>query len=161
MRCPDLTSAEENRARERALATARGWRAEGLFEGFPDRVDWFHGSLPPDALARVLFIDYSYWNELSGGSRRPADVRATLESGALPGWVTEIGTDWCFELAARLATTPTVDDLIVMATPSLDKMVLLEGHARLSAVFVGGHDRRLTVNAYVGLSPAVTQWPCF
>lgn len=161
LRRPDLSSERENRARERALAVARGWRDSGLFTGFPDKVDWYHGVLPPDALARVRFIEYSYWNELSGGSRRPADVLPTLRAGRLPGWLSELGTDWCFQLAAQLATAEAVDDLIVMATPDLGSLVLLEGHARMTAIFVGGHQRRLTVRAYLGLSPAVEQWSCF
>jgi len=158
---PDLGSDQENRARERALATARGWRDAELFEGFPGDVDWYHGVLPPETLSRVRFIDYSYWNELSGGSRRPADVAATLRSGRLPAWLIELGTDWCFTLAARLATAETVDDLIIMATPDLDELVLLEGHARLTAIFVGGLQRRLTISGYLGLSPRIEQWSCF
>jgi hypothetical protein len=161
VRSPDLDSEEENRARERALAAARGWRDSELFEGFPESVDWFHDVLPPDTLARVRFIDYSYWNELSGGSRRPADVLSTLRSGRLPRWLSELGTDWCFQLAARLATAQAVDDLIVMSTPELDRFVLLEGHARITAIFVGGLQRRLTVRAYLGLSPAIAQWCCW
>lgn len=161
VRSPDLGSAAENEARERALAAARGWRDTELFEGFPETVDWYHGVLQPDVLSRVRFIDYSYWNELSGGSRRPADVLPTLRSGKLPTWLTELGTDWCFEFAARLATAETVDDLIVMATPDLGDLVLLEGHARLTAIFVGGLQRRLTVRAYLGLSAEIGQWDCF
>jgi hypothetical protein len=161
VRSPDLTSDRENRARERALAMARGWRDAELFEGFPQQVDWYHGVLPPDVLTRVRFIDYSYWNELSGGSRRPADVLATLRSGRLPVWLSELGTDWCAQFAARLATAEAVEDLIVMATPDLRRLVLLEGHARLTAIFVGGLQRRLTVRAYLGLSEAIEQWGCF
>ena len=161
VRNPDLGSAEENRARERALAAARGWRDADLFEGFPEQIDWYHGVLPPDVLARVRFIDYSYWNELSGGSRRPADVLATLRSGKLPSWLTDRGTDWCFRFAARLTTAEAVDDLIVMATPDLGELVLLEGHARLTAVFVGGQQGRIVIRAYVGVSPAIRQWGCF
>jgi hypothetical protein len=161
VRRPDLTSAKENRARERALAVARGWRDAELFEGFPEQVDWYHGVLPPDVLTRVRFIDYSYWVELSGGSRRPADVADTLRSGRLPAWLSELGTDWCFQFEARLATAEAVEDLIVMATPDLSRLVLLEGHARLTAIFVGGLQRRLTVRAYLGLSDAIGQWGCF
>jgi hypothetical protein len=64
-RSPDLGSEEENHARDRALAAARGWRDTELFEGFPEMVDWYHGVLQADTLSRVRFIDYSYWNELS------------------------------------------------------------------------------------------------
>jgi hypothetical protein len=159
---PNLDSEEENRARERALSAARGWRTNtGLFTGFPETVEWYHGTLPPDELSRVRFIDYSYWIELSGGSRRPGDVPSNLRAGKLPAWLIEQGTSWCFELAARLGTGGIVDDLIVMATPDLSELVLLEGHARLTAIFVGELHRRLTVHAYLGLSAAVEQWELF
>lgn len=161
VRNPDLGSDQENRARERALSAVRGWRDAELFEGFPDTVDWYHGVLQPGELERVRFIDYSYWNELSGGSRRPADVLATLQAGRLPTWLTKLGTSWCFEFAAQLAKTQVVADLIVMATPDLTELVLLEGHARLTAIFVGGLQRRLTVRAYLGLSEAIKQWSCY
>ena len=161
VRSPDLDSEEENWARERALSRARGWRNTELFEGFPETVEWYHGVMQPDLLSRVRFIDYSYWNELSGGSRRPGDVLATLQAGKLPRWLTKLGTSWCFEFAAELAATEVVDDLIVMATPDLAELVLLEGHARLTAIFVGGLQERLTVRAYLGLSEATEQWSCF
>lgn len=161
VRSPDLGSAEENQARRLALAAARGWRDMELFQGFPEQVEWYHGVLAPDDLERVHFIDYSYWNELSGGSRRPSDVLATLQAGRLPTWLTDLGTSWCFEFAAQLANAQLVDDLIVMGTPDLSKLVLLEGHARLTAIFVGQLQRHLTVRAYLGLSAAIKQWDCF
>lgn len=161
VRSPDLNSEEENRARERALAAARGWPDSELFEGFPTRVDWYHGVLPPAVLSRVRFIDYSYWNALSGGSRRPADVLPTLQSARLPTWLNELGTDWCFQFASQLATAEVVNDLIVMAKPDLGKLVVLEGHARLTAVFIGGLQRRLVIRAYLGLSPEIERWGCF
>jgi hypothetical protein len=159
---PDLGSVEENEAREHALSVARGWRTDaGLFKGFPETVDWYHGPLQPEQLSRVRFINYSYWVELSGGSRRPGDVLATLRAGRLPTWLTELGTRWCFELATRLAAAEVVDDLIVVATPDLSELVVLEGHARLTAIFVGGLQRRLTVRAYLGLSAAIERWELF
>ena len=161
VRNPDLHSEEENRARERALSAARGWRNAELFESFPESVDWYYGVLQADVLSRVRFIDYSYWNELSGGSRRPGDVLATLQAGKLPRWLTKLGTSWCFEFAAQLATAEVVDDLIVMGTPDLGELVLLEGHSRLTAIFVGGLQQRLDVRAYLGLSESIAQWDCF
>lgn len=158
---PDLGSAEENQAREQALSVARGWRDAELFEGFPEKVEWYHGTLQPGDLERVRFIDYSYWAELSGGTRRPADVLPTLQAGTLPRWLIKLGTSWCFEFAAELATAEVVDDLIVMAAPGLGELVLLEGHARLTAIFVGGLQQRLTVRTYLGVSAAIEGWSCF
>ena len=126
-----------------------------------DEVDWYHGVLPPDLVARVRFVDYSSWNELSGGSRRPADAEATVRAGKLPTWLTDLGTGWCSQVAARLATAQAVDDLVVMATPDLGSLVVLEGHARPTAVFVGGLQRSLTIRAYVRLSDAIERGHCF
>lgn len=161
VRSPDLASGDENRARERALAASRGWRDREVFEGFPKTVDWYYGVLPPALLSRVRFIEYSYWNELSGGSRLPVDVLPTLRSGALPAWLTELGTDWCFEFAAELAMTDTVDGLVILATPDLSDLILVEGHARLTAIFVGGLQEHLTVRAFLGLSAATPLWSGF
>lgn len=158
---PDLESEEQNQAREQALSEYRGWRNSELFIQFPGEVEWYHGVLAPDVLERVRFIDYSYWNELSGGSRQARDVRRTIEAGALPEWMSNLGTEWCFEFADQLATSKVVDDLIVMGTPDLADLVLLEGHARLTAIFVGELERRITVNAYMGLSKELSKWDCF
>jgi hypothetical protein len=80
---------------------------------------------------RVRLIDYAYWVLLSGGSRRPTDVLSTLQAGKLPKWLTKLGASWRFDFAAQLAAAEVVDDLIVMTTPHLGQLVLLEGHSRL------------------------------
>lgn len=132
--------------------------------GTPREWDWYYGVLEPDELERVRFIGYSYWNEPSGGSRRPGGVLSTLRAGRLPRWLAELGTTWRFEFAAQLATTEVVDDLIMMSIPALRELVLLEGHARLTAIFVCKLQRRLTVRAYLRLSTAINainQWSCF
>jgi hypothetical protein len=158
----DLTSERQNRRRENALTAARGWRTgTGLFRGFPDDVEWRHGVMTPDEISRVRFINYSYWVELSGGSRRPGDVLPTLRAGRLPAWLTDLGTSWCWELSDRLAADGVVDDLIVMATPDLRDLVVLEGHARLAAMFVGGLEHRITVRAYLGLSSRIDEWDLY
>jgi hypothetical protein len=54
-----------------------------------------------------------------------------------------------------------VDDLIVMATPGLGELVLLDGHARLTPAFAGRLQRRLTVRACLGLSVTLEQWSRF
>lgn len=136
----------------------RGWRDKEIFEGFPATVQWYHGVLEPDELERIRFIEYSYWNALSGGTRRPGDVLSTLQRGRLPRWMSKLGTSWCFEFAAELETTETIDGLIVMASPDLDEIVLLEGHAPLTAIFVGGLQRRLTVSAYLGVTAELESW---
>ncbi|HEY0280302.1 MAG TPA: hypothetical protein VGC32_18710 [Solirubrobacterales bacterium] len=45
--------------------------------------------------------------------------------------------------------------------PATEAEVALEGHARLTAIFVGGLERRLGVHAYLGVSPEIGRWDCF
>ena len=73
---PDLNSERENEARAKALRTARGWGSgEGLFAGFPSDISWVCGIFDPEELEAIRYINYSYWVALSGGSRKPADVK--------------------------------------------------------------------------------------
>jgi hypothetical protein len=157
---PDLTSAAENDARRAALGRTRGWGlGTELFDGFPDDVTWTFGTLAPDELCRVEYIDYSYWNELSGGSRRPADVRATLEADRFPAWMRDLGLDRWYEAATEVGDR--LDDLIVVGPPGLERLVLVEGHARLTALFMAGREREVEVTAYLGVSPTIDSWGCF
>jgi hypothetical protein len=157
-----LTSAGENDRRRGALKTARGWRTgTGLFNGFPARFRWQYGVLDRDELERVRYIEYSYWIELSGGTRRPREVPAALRSGEFPQWMHDVGTDWCAEFATTLRSTRSLGDLIIVGTPDLDRLVALEGHARLTALFVAGLEAEIEVRAFVGTSEQIEEWALF
>lgn len=160
---PDLRSGADNQARRRALAEARGWGTnEGYFAGFPADITWQYAELEVDDLHRTRFIDYSYWTELSGGSRRAADVPAMLQrADRLPLWLREMGLEWPRELAAMTALNGMLGELIVVGTAELAELVLLEGHARLTALFAGGLQEQVTVPAFVGASGSIGQWKFF
>ena len=160
---PDLRSQEQNEARRAALVEARGWGSDdGLFAGFPADVLWQHGVLEPSEVERVRYIRYSYWEVMSGGSRRPAEVRRTLERpDDLPPWFVDIGLEWPIELAAVIAKNGVPGEPIVVGTPNLHDLVVLEGHARLTALFVGGLQDQVSVPAYLGTSPNIRSWNLF
>jgi hypothetical protein len=82
---PDLDDDAENQARLRLLTQHReyGTRA-GLFEGFPDDVRWQWMAITPAELARVRYIDYDYWVELSGGTRLAVDAAPRIRAGVAP-----------------------------------------------------------------------------
>src|SRR5438093_1004779 len=70
VRRPDLADAAGNEARRRLLDEHRAYeRREGLFNGFPLDVAWHRAALSPDEVLEILFIDWDWWLELSGGSR--------------------------------------------------------------------------------------------
>jgi hypothetical protein len=135
--CQLVRSSRENQARERALAAARAGQIPGV-RGLP-RAGGLVSRRPatrrPGAgrLHWLLILEPAVGG-LPTARRRPPGPAVRK----LPAWLTSLGTDWCFEFAGWLATDETLDDLIVMAAPDLGELVLLEGHARLTAVFVGG-----------------------
>ena len=70
---PDLNDTRANGARRAVLAATRGYGEDReLFEHFPAQVRWEWIRLTARELARVRYVEYSYWNELSGGSRLAA-----------------------------------------------------------------------------------------
>ncbi len=82
---PDLGDEAENQVRLRLLTGQRGYGSRtGFFEGFPDHVRWQWMAITPAELAGVRYIDYSYWNELSGGSRLAVDAAPRIRAGMAP-----------------------------------------------------------------------------
>jgi hypothetical protein len=77
---PDLGDAAENQVR---LGLLTGYR-EDYFDEFPDDVRWQWMAITTDELAAVRYIDYSYWNKLSGGTRLPLDAAPRIRAGIAP-----------------------------------------------------------------------------
>jgi hypothetical protein len=56
---PDLEDADANGKRARILEEHRAWLSrEGLFNGFPDDVDWSLVGLAPDEVLSIMYIDW-------------------------------------------------------------------------------------------------------
>ena len=109
---------DEHRAYER-----RG----GLFGGFQREVDWFRAALTRDEVLDILFIDWSWWLELSGRTRRPREAARRIRAGELTGKTAGATAE---EHESYLASTA---ELIAVSTPAREKLVLVEGHVRLTA----------------------------
>src|SRR5213593_4329692 len=63
---PELEDAEANTLRARVLEEHRAWlRREGLFNGFPDDVDWSLVGLAPEEVLSILYIDWDWWLDIS------------------------------------------------------------------------------------------------
>src|SRR5215472_15983105 len=73
---PNISDPASSRYRRRLLGDLRGFgRGEGMFVGFPDRVEWHRVALSADELLDIRHIDDrssdNFWTTLSGGTRRP------------------------------------------------------------------------------------------
>ncbi|GAB3884737.1 hypothetical protein GCM10029964_046220 [Kibdelosporangium lantanae] len=147
---PDLSDADANSARRALLAATRGYGEDrDLFEDFPTDVTWTRALLSASEMARVRYVEYSYWVELSGGSRLPADaavrVRAGLRAFGVPN-------DRFLDAAEVWSEFPP----LILVGERHDNLVCLEGHLRLTAYALAGFPT--DVECLVGIAPTMGRW---
>jgi hypothetical protein len=151
----DLADPEANRARRDLLAATRGYgENRDLFAGFPREVRWIRAVLRPDELARVRYIDYPYWNELSGGSRLPGDAADRIRAGVRVFGVPNGG----FMAAARAVRRGERFAPLILVGTRPEALVCLEGHLRLTAYALARFP--VGVECLVGTSRAMERWAC-
>jgi hypothetical protein len=138
----ELDDADQNRARRVLLAVTRGYGEDrDVFERFPARVRWVRAVLTPAELARVRYIEYSYWNELSGGTRLASHAAQQIRQG-----VTVFGVpNGRFWSAKRAVERGELFLPLILAGRRRDRLICLEGHLRLTAYALAGFPPRLSV----------------
>ena len=153
---PNLDDPAENQAREQLLTQHReyGTRA-GLFEGFPRDVCWEWMAITPAELATVRYVDYDYWVELSGGTRLAADAAPRIRAGVAPFGVSSA---WALGMAREVARGARFPPLILVTTGPGGDLVVLEGHARLTAFMLARDRLPPELEVLAGSSPAMTRW---
>jgi hypothetical protein len=157
---PDLGDDTGNQARLRLLTAHRGYstRTE-IFEGFPDDVRWQWMAITPAELAGVRYIDYDYWVELSGGTRLAVDAAARIRAGVAPFGVPN---NRVLGMAQALTDGARFPPLILVTTGlGGDGLVVLEGHARLTAFMLAHDQLPPELEVLVGSSPTMTRWGCW
>ena len=150
---PDLGDDAENQTRLRLLTEHREYGTRtGLFEGFPDDVSWQWMAITPAELATVRYIDYDYWVELSGDTRLAVDAVPRIRAGVAPFGVP---SDWALGMAREVARGARFPPLILVTTGPGDDLVVLEGHARLTAYMLARDQLPPELEVLVGSSPAM------
>jgi hypothetical protein len=153
---PNATDEAENRIRLKLLGDFRGFRQNrSLFEGFPEDVSWYRYALTREELARVHYIDYSYWNELSSGSRLPTDAAQNIRAGVE---IFEVSNEGFLRMADAFRQGACFPELILVGTEPGFPLVALEGHARLTTYFLAPECLPETMTALVGFSSDMATW---
>ncbi len=125
-----------------ALGATRGWgRNVGMFGAWPDEVTWWRVAMTPDEVSSLYFIDWDWWLTVTGGTRRPADARV---GGA---------SHEPIALAAR--TNP---ELIAVREREGARIVVVEGHVRLTAYALFPRHLPPELELYLGESPEIVRW---
>jgi hypothetical protein len=149
----DLGDAGQNSARRAILAATRGYgENRDVFENFPARVRWVRMMLAPGELARVRYIEYSYWNELSGGSRLASDAAQQIRREIKVFGV----SNRRFLRAARAVERGELFPPLILAWRRRDRLICLEGHLRLTAYALAGFP--CEVECLVGTARTMDRW---
>jgi hypothetical protein len=126
----------------------RAWRERsGLFDGFPRDVEWKCVALTRDEVLAILYIDWDWWLRVSKGTRL-ASVAADAQGR----------DDGDRAIASAAATNPK---LIAVTDPERSKLVLLEGHVRLTAYAAFPEYLPDALEIYLGTSPSMADWSEF
>jgi hypothetical protein len=154
---PDLEDESENALRRAALTALRGYESRaGLFHGFPDDLRWERAALTPEEVLAIRYIEYDYWVELSGGSRLPLDAAARIRAGIDVFRV----SSGAFVVIADALDEMLFPELIVVGVGA-DRLVVLEGHVRLTALALRPELLPPELEVLLGRSPRIAEWACW
>ncbi len=152
---PDLTNTADNAYRLDVLGEVRGFgRNAELFDGFPSDVHWKQVLLEKSDLEQAMYIDYDYWVGLSDGSRRVRDGAKNIEAGKV---VFDVPNNNFWSAAEAIIQGKEFPQMIFVAKDEQSRLVVLEGHLRLTAYFLAD---RLPANmtAITGFHPSMPEW---
>lgn len=126
----DLENEDENALRKELLGEFRGYgRNKELFENFPSQIEWSICSFTEADLKNIRYIDYSYWNELSAGTRSPLTAAKAVRKGVtIYGQSTE-----GFLNAAKYIENGGRFQNMIFLTADFKSFVIVEGHLRMTA----------------------------
>lgn len=126
----DLQDMVENRTRKRILGAYRGYGEDReLFECFPEVYEWNLCSFSGNDIEKIRYIDYSYWNELSVGTKRPLDAVKTIRNGIR---IYDVANDGFLQAAEYIKKGGTFPKLFFL-TADEEQFVIVEGHLRMTA----------------------------
>jgi hypothetical protein len=153
---PDLSNEAENVSRSTLLGKHRGYgNSEGLFRNFPKTVTWKEVLLTKEELKNLRFINYDYWVELSSGTRSPEVAAENIKKGIE---IFDRSNERFFKAVDYIKSGGTFEPIILVAKDPKSKIVILEGHLRLTSYFLTPEHIQPETKCIIGYSPNFSKW---
>jgi len=140
---PDLADGAENALRSQLLTQHRGWRTgQYLFRGWPEGLTWSRVTLDSADAQHIRYANSPEWTELSGGTWMATEGAKRVATGdrSLIGWRPET-LDAITGIRAAIQAGKSFPPIIAIGVPSGRVIILVEGHARMTAYLSLGLDR--------------------
>jgi hypothetical protein len=152
---PDLGDDRENKYRQAVLSELRDWGTScGFFAGFPARVNWCRATLSWDELMMVRYANLPHWLYLSGGSRSARDAARRLRASLMP----EIDLNFYEAIGNALSRGAAPHDLIMAGSSDGNGFVLIDGHARLTALALADQSSLREFSTVIALTEDLFGW---
>lgn len=152
---PDIHHEGENGYRLRLFNEFRGYGDRvRLFGGFPRDVSWQRALITREELKKVKYIRWDYWTDITNGTRLPRDAAQRLKAG---GMQTEEAR-YFRSISEAIKNGAMIPEPILVAADQHSPLVILEGHARLTAYFIDPRYLPEKLKIIVGLSRHMTEW---
>ncbi|MDD4772207.1 MAG: hypothetical protein PHZ09_01190 [Eubacteriales bacterium] len=127
----DLISETENTLRKKILGEYRGWNQNReMFEGFPVIDGWRKAVCQRGDLAKIKYINYSYWNELSGQTSSPGAAAEAMKNN---GIVFDVPNDAFISGVEYLKRGGKFLPVILITNRDEERYIIIEGHSHISA----------------------------
>ena len=155
-RSPDLRDQAQNDLRRQVITSLYGFgQGKGSFEGLGDDISWRRLKLTSAEVAEMLYARHEgAWQLLSPVTRKVAEG-ATNIGHVYTGDATNMVV---LSLASGLChSDKKVPEIIALKRPD-GRLVILEGHARATAIVLEAHRFPHGVQAYVGEGASVAGW---
>lgn len=150
---PDTHNQHQNEQRAQLLGNYRGYKQNReLFKDFPDNLTWYEAELTRDDIAQLHYVDYSYWNELTGGTHLVKDAVKNIQNGTA---VLGVSNERFMKVAEKIKHDERdFEPMIIYGTDAHAPFTILEGHLRATAFGLAGDEAPETVTVITGLSKA-------
>jgi len=156
---PNLKNKKENLSRKKLLGKIRGFgKNKKIFENFPKEIIWNKAIFDKKELKKVRYIDYSYWNELSNKSRLPIEAAKKIGKGEK---AYDVSNDGFFEILSVIKQKKKFPKMIFVAKNKKSRIVVLEGHARLTAYFLEPKFIPKKLKVIIGYSEKIINWSLY
>lgn len=155
-RSVNVRDAEQNELRRRIITKTHGFgQGTGSFQGLDNDIKWRRLRLTTDEVAEMLYARQTgAWMILAPATRKVAEG-ATNVGHVFTGDQTNMVV---LSLASGIChSEKKLPEIIALGAPD-GRLIILEGHARATAIALEAHRFPHGVDVYAGESPSVAHW---